>query len=243
MIHFTAMVNPLIFSKTLKTLRRLWCALRVFLKIGSKCRIDVTGQSDCKAFGKHCKCRQYHEPVENSTGFLLLSIAMQKEIQIKEQQLMLEYMQTESRYKREMIFEQLCRLMKPIIVTSVKRHLSFIPKYEREDYYQIGYIKLWQILERLRETKRNIECFSAYIWAAMRYTFIGEFYKYISKNPTVNREWEDFRQNGLVISVRSTWADYLEKYKEKRRAYQREYRARKKRQFALKDSCDSLQTG
>ena len=168
---------------------------------------------------------------------------MQKEIQIKEQQLMLEYIQTESGYKKDMVLKQLCRLMKPIITTSVERHLSFIPKYEREDYYQIGYITLWKILERLRETKRNIECFSAYIWAAMRYTFIGEFYKYISKNPTVSREWEDFRQNGLVISVRSSWADYLEKYKEKRRAYQREYRARKKRQFALKDSCDCQQTG
>ena len=101
-----------------------------------------------------------------------------------------------------MIFEKLCRSMKPIIISSVKRHLSFIPKYELEDYYQIGYIKLWQILERLRQTKREIECFSAYIWAAMRYTFIGEFYKYIKNNTVVSREWEDLRQNGVVISLR-----------------------------------------
>ena len=158
---------------------------------------------------------------------------MKKEIQIIEQQLMQEYMQTESRYKREMIFEKLCRSMKPIIISSVKRHLSFIPKYELEDYYQIGYIKLWQILERLRETKREIECFSAYIWAAMRYTFIGEFYKYIKNNTVVTREWEDLRQNGVVISLRSNWTDYLEKYKEKRRVYQREYRAKKKRALLL----------
>ena len=65
---------------------------------------------------------------------------------------MLEYIQTESGYKKDMVLKQLCRLMKPIITTSVERHLSFIPKYEREDYYQIGYITLWKILERLRET-------------------------------------------------------------------------------------------
>jgi hypothetical protein len=67
----------------------------------------------------------------------------------------------------------------------------------------------------------------------MRYTFIGEFYKYIKNNTVVSREWEDLRQNGVVISLRSNWTDYLEKYKEKRRVYQREYRAKKKRALLL----------
>ena len=145
-----------------------------------------------------------------------------------EQQLMLNYINSQSNIEREKILKELYQSVKPLLISKVNRHLSFIPLSDREDYYQVGIIEIWKILERLRREKIEPHCFSAYLNAAMKYTYIREFYKYIEKNPVktiVVESLYSYEENSSRLIFMS---DYLERYKQRQREYSKQYRALKK---------------
>lgn len=145
-----------------------------------------------------------------------------------EQQLMLNYIYSQSDSERERILEELYCFVKPLLIAKVSRHLSFISSSDREDYYQVGQIEIWRILERLRREKQEPQCFSAYLNAAMKYTYIREFYKYIERYPVKTIIMESFYSHEENSARLFFMSDYLERYKQRRREYNKQYRARKK---------------
>ena len=115
--------------------------------------------------------------------------------------------------------EKLYLALKPLMTKYMRPYINEIPYLDKEDYFQIGYLTLWDVLERAKTKPDIVDGFISYYCVSVRNAYIKEFREYVLKNDTLTACYEK-QDEGLTIYKLNSY----EKYRQKRRDYAKRYR-------------------
>lgn len=139
----------------------------------------------------------------------------------KRKELVRQYVESDG--VNEAALSELHRMLRPFYYHCAGDMWNHMPTYDRDDFYQIGYITLWQVLEKCRENPDIINYFDAYVTKAIKYAFYGEYRKYVLRNPVVDVGYEDF-EGGYDVSTIYFRTELRDKLRERNRKYREEHR-------------------
>lgn len=92
----------------------------------------------------------------------------------------------------------LFKSLKPIMNNKMQSYLSDIPYYDKEDYYQIGLITLWDNISRCEGNPDIAEHFLSYYATSVEHAYIHIFREFVMKND-------------VFVEKRSDWGREYEK--------------------------------
>lgn len=123
--------------------------------------------------------------------------------------------------------KRLHETFKPIMSQCMRVYLMEIPYLDREDYYQIGMITLWRVLERVKVNEKVLDDFVAYYYTSLKHDYLRELDKYVMKNDKMVFCWET--EAGYNVSSLLSYEQYRQSLIDRRRKYRKKYRNTHKR--------------
>ena len=142
----------------------------------------------------------------------------------KRKELARKYIESEG--VNEPVLEELNRLMKPLYYYCIGDYYKSLPLNDIDDFYQIGYVTLWKVLEKCRKKPDIINSFSSYMMTAVKNAYATEYRNYILKNPIVKVGYEPKGAGGYYYSSVFFNTQYRDRLNEKAREWKREFRKR-----------------
>ena len=140
----------------------------------------------------------------------------------KRRELARKYIESEG--INEPVLEELNRLMKPLYYYCIGDYYKSLPLNDLDDFYQIGYVTLWKVLEKCRKKPDIINSFSSYMMTAVKHAYATEYRNYILKNPIVKVGYEPKGAGGYYYSSVFFNTQYRDRLNEKAREWKREFR-------------------
>ena len=133
----------------------------------------------------------------------------------KRKELARKYIESEG--VNEPVLEELNRLMKPLYYYCIGDYYKSLPLNDIDDFYQIGYVTLWKVLEKCRKKPDIINSFSSYMMTAVKNAYATEYRNYILKNPIVKVGYEPKGAGGYYYSSVFFNTQYRDRLNEKAR--------------------------
>ena len=150
-------------------------------------------------------------------------MSYKEELSKKRKELARQYVESEE--VNEPVLWELHRLMRPIYYYCLRRYFEDMPIHDIDDFYQLGFITLWKVLEKCREKPDMLNHFEPYLITSVKHAYANEYGSYILKNPVIKVGYEE-PGGGYNISSVHFRTDYREYLREKNRKFRDANRAR-----------------
>lgn len=84
---------------------------------------------------------------------------------------------------------QLFHIVKPLMYTYMQPYRKHLPQYDDEDYYQVGFITLWKVLQRAAVEPSIIDNFTNYFIVSLKNAYASEFKKFVMNDVRIVVKW------------------------------------------------------
>lgn len=117
----------------------------------------------------------------------------------------------------------LYHMVKNLMTHYMEAYLKHIPFYDQDDYYQVGIITLWRVLQRAYKEPSIVDNFTNYFIVSLKNAYAQEFKKFVLSNIRIAATWER-EGEGYLTGRLVGYEEYRQKIIEKKKISNRKYR-------------------